>query len=89
MSIVTEWEGLCALDLERVRDLMACPVIVDLRNIYRPDDMKKRGFAYVCVGRAASYRPASVYVPSVRAPSMATAEADRLGGEQVEARSDR
>ena len=50
--IVTEWEQFRALDLVRVRDLMACPVIIDLRNVYRPDDMKKHGFAYTCVGRA-------------------------------------
>src|SRR6184192_1235982 len=35
--IVTEWEQFRALDLERLRDLMACPVIVDLRNIYCPE----------------------------------------------------
>jgi UDPglucose 6-dehydrogenase len=32
-----------ALDLAKFRDLMACPVVVDLRNVYRPEDMKKRG----------------------------------------------
>ena len=31
---------------------MACPVVVDLRNIYRPEEMHSRGFAYVCVGRS-------------------------------------
>jgi len=36
LVIVTEWEQFRALDLERVRDLMACPVIVDLRNIIAP-----------------------------------------------------
>jgi hypothetical protein len=30
---------------------MACPVVVDLRNIYRPDEMSRHGFAYACVGR--------------------------------------
>src|SRR4249919_3972045 len=50
--IVTEWEQFRALDLERIHTLMACPVIVDLRNIYCPEDMKKRGFAYASVGRA-------------------------------------
>jgi UDPglucose 6-dehydrogenase len=49
--IVTEWEQFRALDFERIKGLMACPVIVDLRNIYRPEDMKNQGFAYVCVGR--------------------------------------
>jgi UDPglucose 6-dehydrogenase len=81
--IVTEWEEFRALDLERLRDLMACPVIVDLRNIYRPDDMKKRGFAYVCVGRALAYQPAPVYVPSARAPSLANADVDRSGSDWV------
>src|SRR5256884_2253427 len=47
--IVTEWEQFRALDMERLRDLMACPVVVDLRNIYCPEDMKKRGFAYASV----------------------------------------
>ena len=36
LVIATEWEQFRALDLERLRDLMACPVVVDLRNIYRP-----------------------------------------------------
>jgi UDPglucose 6-dehydrogenase len=51
LVIVTEWEQFRALDLERLRDLMACPVLVDLRNIYRPDDMNRLGFAYASVGR--------------------------------------
>src|SRR5258707_3201618 len=49
--IVTEWEQFRALDLERLRDLMACPVMVDLRNVYRPDEMKKYGFAYTSIAR--------------------------------------
>ena len=44
--IVTEWEQFRALDLGLVSDLMACPVIVDLCNVYRPEEMKKHGFAY-------------------------------------------
>ena len=60
--IVTEWEQFRALDLGRVSDLMACPVIVDLRNVYRPDDMKKHGFAYTCVGRTPTHQPVSVYI---------------------------
>jgi UDPglucose 6-dehydrogenase len=61
--IVTEWEQFRALDLERLRDLMACPVIVDLRNIYSPEDMKKQGFAYGCIGRAPTFQPVNLYVP--------------------------
>ena len=59
--IVTEWEQFRALDLGRVSELMACPVIVDLRNVYRPEDVKKHGFAYTCVGRAPTHQPVNVY----------------------------
>src|SRR5262249_25392250 len=51
LVIVTEWEPFRALDLDRLKRTMAQPVVVDLRNIYRPDDMTKRGFTYVGVGR--------------------------------------
>jgi len=54
LVIATEWEQFRALDLPRLRDLMACPVVVDLRNIYRPDEMHLHGFAYACVGRPAT-----------------------------------
>jgi UDPglucose 6-dehydrogenase len=52
LVIATEWEQFRALDLDRLRDLMACPVVIDLRNIYCPEDMNRRGFAYACVGRS-------------------------------------
>jgi UDPglucose 6-dehydrogenase len=81
--IVTEWEQFRALDLERVRDLMACPVIVDLRNIYRPEDMKKQGFAYTCIGRAPTFQPVNVYVPPGHAPSMSRAMAIAAGDTAV------
>jgi UDPglucose 6-dehydrogenase len=68
--IVTEWEQFRALDLERVRDLMACPVMVDLRNVYRSEDMKKIGFAYTCVGRAPTHPPVAVSLPPHRVGSL-------------------
>jgi UDPglucose 6-dehydrogenase len=71
--IVTEWEQFRALDLERLRDLMACPVMVDLRNVYRPDEMKQHGFAYSCVGRVPTHQPLSVYVPTSRTESLTRA----------------
>ena len=52
LVIVTEWDAFRALDLGRVHALLRSPVVVDLRNIYRPDDMRRRGFTYVGVGRA-------------------------------------
>jgi UDPglucose 6-dehydrogenase len=49
--IVTEWRQFRALDLPRIRDSMATPVIVDLRNIYQPEEMSALGFKYESVGR--------------------------------------
>ena len=49
--IATEWEQFRALDLQRLRSVMREPVIVDLRNIYRPDDMKRANFRYLAIGR--------------------------------------
>ena len=52
LVIVTEWVQFRALDLERLKREMAQPVIVDLRNIYRPEEMAALGFVYESVGRA-------------------------------------
>ncbi len=51
LVIVTEWEQFRALDLTRLKNEMSQPVIVDLRNIYRPDEMAEHGFTYSSVGR--------------------------------------
>jgi UDPglucose 6-dehydrogenase len=53
LVIVTEWDMFRALDLDRVRSLLKRPILVDLRNIYRPEDMGRHGLTYVGVGRAA------------------------------------
>src|SRR5262245_12521384 len=52
LVIATEWDEFRALDLARVKVLLKRPVLVDLRNIYRPQDMERWGFLYVGVGRA-------------------------------------
>jgi UDPglucose 6-dehydrogenase len=52
LVFVTEWNQFRALDLARIRDLMATPKVADLRNIYDPEDMKELGFQYVGVGRS-------------------------------------
>src|SRR6266850_1464324 len=52
MVLVTEWVQYRALDLDRLKAELAQPVMVDLRNIYRPDDMAAHGFVYESVGRA-------------------------------------
>ncbi|GGF59993.1 UDP-glucose 6-dehydrogenase [Azorhizobium oxalatiphilum] len=51
LVIVTEWDAFRALDFERLRKIMAQTVLVDLRNIYRPDEMQALGFTYESVGR--------------------------------------
>jgi UDPglucose 6-dehydrogenase len=56
LVIVTEWEAFRALDLARVKASMRQPVVVDLRNIYRPEDMAALGFAYESVGRGGAKR---------------------------------
>jgi UDPglucose 6-dehydrogenase len=51
LVIVTEWEQFRALDLEGLKQKMANPAIVDLRNVYRPSDVVAHGFKYESVGR--------------------------------------
>jgi UDPglucose 6-dehydrogenase len=50
--IITEWDEFRALDLDRLKAAMKAPILVDLRNIYRPDDVRRQGFDYVSIGRA-------------------------------------
>ncbi|MEL6757324.1 MAG: UDP-glucose/GDP-mannose dehydrogenase family protein, partial [Pseudomonadota bacterium] len=51
MVILTEWDQFRALDLDRIKAALNGDVVVDLRNIYLPDDMAKRGFTYTSIGR--------------------------------------
>jgi UDPglucose 6-dehydrogenase len=51
LAIVTDWDVFRALDLARIKDALREPIIVDLRNIYSPSDMRRRGFRYFSVGR--------------------------------------
>ena len=49
--LVTEWDEFRALDMDRVKAVMKTPALVDLRNVYRPEDMARRGIAYTSIGR--------------------------------------
>lgn len=49
--IITEWNQFRALDMEKLKTLLRAPVMVDLRNIYKPAEMKQAGFRYYSVGR--------------------------------------
>jgi UDPglucose 6-dehydrogenase len=51
LVILTEWNAFRALDLDRIKMLMAAPVIVDLRNVYDPEEMAEAGFTYASIGR--------------------------------------
>ena len=51
VAIVTEWDAFRALDLKRLAAAMAKPVLVDLRNVYSPADMRRAGFVYTSIGR--------------------------------------
>jgi UDPglucose 6-dehydrogenase len=51
MVIVTEWNQFRMLDLERIKSRLQRPLVVDLRNVYQPDQMRRAGFEYVSVGR--------------------------------------
>jgi UDPglucose 6-dehydrogenase len=52
LVIITEWDQFRALDLDRVKLLMKAPVMVDLRNIYKPEDLDRAGFRYASIGRS-------------------------------------
>lgn len=51
LVIVTEWDQFRALDFTRLKQIMAQPILVDLRNIYRKSEIEPYGFKYRCVGR--------------------------------------
>ncbi len=51
LVIVTEWEQFRALDFARLKAVMASPVLVDLRNIYSPEEIARHGFVYESIGR--------------------------------------
>ncbi|MGZ3282082.1 MAG: UDP binding domain-containing protein, partial [Xanthobacteraceae bacterium] len=57
LVLVTEWEAFRALDLGRIRDLLVTPILVDLRNVYRADEVRRQGFSYTGVGRPADAEP--------------------------------
>lgn len=52
LVILTEWNAFRALDLARVKTLLSAPIMLDLRNIYRPEEVRAAGFAYTSIGRS-------------------------------------
>src|ERR1700724_978974 len=63
MVILTEWDQFRALDLDRIKALLRSPLVVDLRNVYKPAPMAEKGFAYVSIGRNDIPLPSKPGVP--------------------------
>ena len=51
LLVVTEWNQFRNPDFDRVKSLLSAPLLFDGRNLYSPDSMARRGFAYFCIGR--------------------------------------
>jgi UDPglucose 6-dehydrogenase len=51
LLVITEWPEFSNIDLERIQKIMRSPIVIDGRNIYEPEDMKKLGFTYSGIGR--------------------------------------
>jgi UDPglucose 6-dehydrogenase len=66
LVLLTEWNEFRGLDLERVKTLLRAPIVIDLRNIYQPQDMVDAGFVYHSIGRATGEPPVGAS-PSLRA----------------------
>jgi UDPglucose 6-dehydrogenase len=58
LVLLTEWNEFRALDLARVKELLRAPVVIDLRNIYQPQDMAEAGLVYHSIGRSSGVPPA-------------------------------
>ena len=54
LVIVTEWDAFRALDLHRIKALMRTPVLIDLRNVYPPEEIRRHGYTHVGIGRGSS-----------------------------------
>src|SRR5579883_3047276 len=59
LVLITEWNEFRALDLARVKALLRSPTVIDLRNIYKPDEMAAAGFFYFSIGRTSPASPAA------------------------------
>jgi UDPglucose 6-dehydrogenase len=58
LVLLTEWNEFRGLDLGRIKTGLRAPVVIDLRNIYQPQDMADAGLVYHSIGRTAGEPPA-------------------------------
>ena len=78
LILVTEWNAFRALDLTRVKRLLRRPLVIDLRNIYKPEEMAAIGLAYHSIGRASSPAGAEAAAPGAEAATPGTPAAPTL-----------
>jgi len=78
LILVTEWNAFRALDLTRVKRLLRRPLVIDLRNIYKPEEMAAIGLAYHSIGRPSSPAGAEAAAPGAEAAPPGTAAAPPL-----------
>ena len=78
LILVTEWNAFRALDLTRVKRLLRRPLVIDLRNIYKPEEMAAIGLAYHSIGRPSSPAGTEAAAPGAEAAAPGTAAAPTL-----------
>jgi UDPglucose 6-dehydrogenase len=54
--ILTDWKEFAEIDLVRLNQVVRFPIVIDGRNLYKPQKMLDHGFTYVSMGRPASYQ---------------------------------
>jgi len=59
LVLATEWEEFCTMDMAAVKTQLAAPVVVDMRNVFSPEEMEKLGFTYISIGRPPVLAPTS------------------------------
>jgi UDPglucose 6-dehydrogenase len=64
LVILTEWNEFRSLELKKVAELLTQKLVIDLRNIYKRQDMKKLGFRYISVGRQ-EVSPGQPWIPDL------------------------
>ncbi len=56
LLILADWREFAAMDLARLNRAMRFPIVIDGRNLYKPEEMQNHGFTYVSMGRPATYQ---------------------------------
>jgi UDPglucose 6-dehydrogenase len=73
LLVLTDWEEFRTVDLDRLRELLRYPIVIDGRNLFSPATMAKHGFTYISVGRADVYHETD---SSQKSPAAAKKSAD-------------